>query len=169
MILSHDAILAEVEAGNITIDPYDESAVGPASVDLRLGSELRVLDSDGGALEVNEEVDVREHSHVVALGGGYELAPGETVLGITLERIRLAADISARLEGRSRFARLGLLVHVSAGFVSPGVDNRQVLEMSNLADRRLKLVAGTRICQLIFERTEGSARYRGRFADQEEL
>jgi dCTP deaminase len=86
-----------------------------------------------------------------------------------LERIRLAADISARLEGRSRFARLGLLVHVSAGFVSPGVDNRQVLEISNLADRRLKLVAGTRICQLIFERTEGLARYRGRFADQEEL
>lgn len=66
---------------------------------------------------------------MVAFDGGYELASGETGLVITLERISLAAGISVRLEGRSRFARLGLLVHVSAGFVSPGVDNRQVLEI----------------------------------------
>lgn len=169
MILSHDAILTEIGSGNISIDPYEEAAVGPASIDLRLGGELRVLETGGQAIDISEDIDVRDHSRVVALDGGYELAPGETVLGMTHEHVRLAANISARLEGRSRFARVGLLVHVSAGFVSPGVDNRQVLEISNLAARPLRLLAGTRICQMIFERTEGSALYRGRFADQDEL
>jgi len=169
MILSHDVILAEIESGNIAIDPYDETAVGPASVDLRLGGELRILENSGGAIEIREEVDARDHSRLVALDDGYELVPGQTVLGITRERIKLGTGISARLEGRSRFARLGLLVHVSAGFVSPGIDNRQVLEISNLAARPLVLVAGTRICQMIFERTEGSALYQGRFAGQDKL
>ncbi len=174
MILSHDAILTEIGSGNISIDPYEEAAVGPASIDLRLGGELRVLETGGQAIDISDDIDVRDHSRVVALDGGYELAPGETVLGMTHEHVRLAANISARLEGRSRFARVGLLVHVSAGFVSPGVvspggADRQVDEVSNLAARPLRLLAGTRICQMIFERTEGSALYRGRFADQDEL
>ena len=75
----------------------------------------------------------------------------------------------AFLEGRSRFARLGLMIHVTSAFVQPGVRNRQVLEMSNVSSEPLLIHAGVRICQLVLMRTEGEARYSGRFSDQQEI
>ncbi|TFH21642.1 MAG: dCTP deaminase [Myxococcales bacterium] len=167
MILTRDRILAEIAAGNVTVDPYDESAVGPASIDLHLGDEVRVLDKTGGPVPIRDDTDYRDGSHTSCLTTPYPLAPGETVLGITRERIKLPPDICGWLEGRSRFARLGLAIHVTAGFISPGVDNRQVLEISNLSGRVLELHVGTRICQIILQRTEGTAVYRGRFAAQD--
>jgi len=53
--------------------------------------------------------------------------------------------------------------------VQPGVSNRQVLEISNVAGRTLELHAGVRICQLVLLRAEGRSQYQGRFAHQEEL
>ncbi len=169
MILTHDRILAEIAAGRLAIEPYDESMVGPASVDLHLGDEVRVLDREHREIDVRDDTDYRCFSQVTRLDQPLALASGETVLGITRERLRLPPDICGWLEGRSRFARLGLTVHVTAGFVSPGVDNRQVLEISNLSGRTLRVHPGTRICQIVLQRTEGSAVYRGRFADQNNL
>jgi len=118
---------------------------------------------------VRDDMDYRRWSTVVPIDGPYLLAPGKTVLGITRERLRLAPNLCGWLDGRSRFARVGLMIHVTAGFLSPGIDNRQVLEISSLADRPLMLHAGVRICQVVVQRTEGSAIYRGRFADQLDL
>ena len=97
---------------------------------------------------------------------GVLLQSGETILGLTVERVTLAPHLCGWLEGRSRFARLGLAVHVTAGFMQPGIDNRQVLEMTNLGPTPLKLRPGVRVCQLVIERCEGEAVYRGRFAAQ---
>lgn len=166
MILTHDRILAEVAAGNIEVTPYREEMVGPASIDLHLGDEVRILDDEHREIDIHDDTDYRDYSRVERLTGPYPLRPHETILGITRERIRLAPELCGWLEGRSRFARLGLAIHVTAGFLSPGIDNRQVLEISNLSGRTLRLFAGTRICQIVVQRTEGSAVYRGRFADQ---
>jgi deoxycytidine triphosphate deaminase len=57
-------------------------------------------------------------------------------------------------------------VHVTSGFVHPGVSNVQVLEMMNVSRTPLALHPGIRICQIVLERTEGEAVYRGRFANQ---
>jgi len=169
MILTRDVILSEIAAGHIAIDPFDPTMVGPASVDLHLGDELRVFDVTSDAIDVREDVDFRRYSRVVHLDKPYVLEPGKTVLGITRERVRLAPNLCAWLDGRSRFARIGLMIHVTAGFLSPGVDNRQVLEISSLAASPLRLHAGVAICQIVLQRTEGSAVYRGRFADQLKL
>lgn len=169
MILTRDVILAEIAAGHIAIDPFDASMVGPASVDLHLGDELRVFDGTSDAIDVREDVDFRRYSRVVRLDEPYVLEPGKTVLGITHERVRLAPSLCAWLDGRSRFARIGLMIHVTAGFLSPGIDNRQVLEISSLAASPLRLHAGVAICQIVLQRAEGSAVYRGRFADQLKL
>ena len=61
------------------------------------------------------------------------------------------------------------MIHVTAGFVAPGVASRQVLEMSNVAGRPLAIRAGVRVCQIVLQRCEGSAVYAGRFAHQEAL
>ncbi|MBI3770676.1 MAG: dCTP deaminase [Deltaproteobacteria bacterium] len=169
MILTHDVILREIAAGRIAIDPFTPDQVGPASIDLHLGDEIRVMLNGAPVLELDENADYRAFTEVRPLDGRYVLAPGETIHGITRERIRLPPDVGGWLEGRSRFARLGLMIHVTAGFVAPGIDNRQVLEMSNVAGRPLAIHAGIRLCQIVLQRAEGEATYRGRFADQMKL
>ena len=168
MILTHDVIVREIEEGHIVIEPFSFDQIGPASIDLHLGTEIRVMDGPD-VIAVTDATDYRSVTEVRQLDAPYVLQPGETIHGITRERIHLPGDIGGWLEGRSRFARLGLMIHVTAGFVAPGVHNRQVLEMSNVAGRPLEIHAGTRLCQLVLQRTEGQAIYQGRFAHQERL
>jgi len=167
-VLTRDEIFKEIAAGNIRIDPYDPAAVGPASVDLRLGSEFRVFRKAREVIRVTEETDYESVTQKVQVTAGLMLVPGETVLGITKERITLAPNLCGWLEGRSRFARLGLLVHVSASFMQPGIANKQCLELSNFSPMPLVVAPGLPICQFIFQRTVGEARYTGRFRDQRE-
>ncbi len=164
MVLTRDAILGEIDLGRVAITPFDREQVGPASVDLHLGDEIRVFEA-GGPIEL-ATIDHTTISQLQRFNDGYALAPGETIHGITRERVKLPSDIAGWLEGRSRYARLGLLIHVSAGFVCPGVDNHQVLEISNLGGRALVLRPGLRLCQIILQRCEGSASYVGRFSTQ---
>jgi dCTP deaminase len=169
MILTRDAILDEIARGRVVIEPMTPDQVGPASVDLHLSDEIRVLSDGPAVIDVNDQADFRTSSSVRPLIEPYVLSPGETIHGITRERITLPGDIAGWLEGRSRFARLGLMIHVTAGFIVPGVSNRQVLEISNVSSRPLAIHPGTRLCQIILQRCEGSATYRGRFATQERL
>ena len=166
MILTRTAILAEIEAGRIRIDPFSTDQVGPASIDLHLGDEIRILRKGREPIDVRDDADYLAFSDKQPLRDPYVLAPGETILGITRETIRLPGDVAGWLEGRSRFARLGLMIHVTAGFVSPGIANRQVLEISNVSHRGLAIHAGTRLCQIVLQRCDGSALYAGRFANQ---
>lgn len=165
-VLTHDEILREVREGRIGIDPFDEQMVGPGSVDLHLGDEIRVFKRKSQPYPVDDQPDYEAVTERLVIDDRFVLQPGETVHGLTRERIRLPADICGWLEGRSRFARLGLMIHVTAGFIQPGIDNHQVLELSNTSREPLAIRAGIRLCQFIFERTEGKAVYQGIFKDQ---
>jgi dCTP deaminase len=168
-VLTRDAILAEIDAGRVVLEPFLREHVGAASIDLHLGDEIRVIETNGEPIPIREDADYRAYTRVERLVDPFLLQPGATVHGITRERVTLPGNLCGLLEGRSRFARLGLMIHVTSAFVQPGVCNRQVLEISNVAGRPLELHAGVRVCQLVLLRTEGSAVYRGRFAKQEEL
>jgi dCTP deaminase len=168
-VLTRDVILQEIDSGRVSIDPLDPGQIGVASIDLTLGDEIRTIESGDSPIEILDETDFREHTDVRSLRDPFVLDPGVTIHGITRERVVLPADMCGFLEGRSRFARLGLMVHVTSAFVQPGVANRQVLEMSNVSTRSLRIHAGVRVCQLVLMRTEGSAVYQGRFADQNEI
>ena len=169
MILTHDVILREIAAGRLVIDPFDPSQVGPASIDLHLGDEIRVMAGGPDVIDLTEDADYRTVTRVQPLDGSYVLKPGETIHAITRERLHLPPDVAGWLEGRSRFARLGLMIHVTSGFVAPGVATRQVLEMSNVAGRPLAIHAGVAVCQVVLQRCEGSAVYAGRFKRQDSL
>jgi dCTP deaminase len=168
-VLTRDAILAELDTGRLRITPLSRDQVGAASIDLTLGDEIRVMDRAADPIDVTDEEDFRRHTQVRPLAEPFVLEPGHTIHGITRERISLPSDLCGFLEGRSRFARLGLMIHVTSAFVQPGVDNRQVLEMSNVADRPLRIHAGVRLCQIVLMRTDGEAVYRGRFVDQSRI
>ena len=168
-VLTRDVILSEIEAGRLVISPFASDQLGAASIDLTLGNEIRVIDAVPTPIDLRNGADYRDHTQIQRLDTPYVLEPGCTIHGSTRERISLPPDLCGFLEGRSRFARLGLMIHVTSAFIQPGVSNRQVLEMSNVAGRPLRIHPGVRLCQLVLMRTEGEAVYRGRFADQESL
>jgi dCTP deaminase len=157
-----------LKKGLIKIEPLEQSQIGPGSIDLSLGNEFRIFTRRSKIYHIKKDshfYDITTAVHVKD-GGYLVIKPGEMILGITKEKITLADTISGRLEGRSRFARFGLAVHVTAGFMHPGISNHQVLEIVNLGNAPLALYPGIRICQFIFEKCEGHARYQGRFVKQ---
>ena len=168
-ILARSEILREIAAGRIRITPYDERMVGPASVDLHLSDAFRVFLHLPTTLDVTDGLDYRSATKGFRTPPGecLVLQPGQTVLGITQERIELPNDICGWLEGRSRFARIGMLVHVSSSFMQPGIANHQVLEMSNFGPIALRIRPGTAVCQFIFQRAEGQGAYQGVFRRQD--
>jgi dCTP deaminase len=151
VVLSDRSIREALAAGRLVVDPLDEAAIQPASVDLRLGRQLRVFRSH--RLQV---IDVKqEMAHLTELVeidevNPFVLHPGEFALGVTLEEVRLPNDLVGRLDGKSSLGRLGLVVHSTAGFVDPGWRGRLTLELSNLAILPINLYFGMKVSQISF-------------------
>ena len=176
MILTKEKILDSVRAGGIGIDPFDESALDAASYNITLYHQIRVFIEGLNEIDLLDMAqDVRilaDMTRIVDIPSGsyYLLKPGELVLGMTVEKLTLPPDVAGTLEGRSRFARMGLMVHVTASFLQPGIrGTRQVFEIYNASRNAIKLRSGVRMAQVVFERCEGSAFYSGVFAQQRDL
>jgi dCTP deaminase len=165
MILAKPEILRQIHDGRIRIEPYDEDAVGPASIDLTLDSKLRVFNTDQHI--TRPDIDYKTLAKLVDISDGYLLEPGELVLGITKERITLPGDVCGWLNSRSRFARIGLMSHIAAPFLAPGISNRQILEIYNAGRNKIRLTPGMKICHVVLQECKGSARYTGAWKDQE--
>lgn len=167
MILCGDELVKLIKNKIIGIDPLTEVSIGPASVDLTLDKELRIFDKIEGSLPVASSTDYREITHKVIIEDRYIIKPKELVLGITKEKITLPDNICAWLNSRSRFARLGLMVHITAPFIQPGISAKQVLEIYNAGSNNLELIPGEKLCQVIFQECKGKAKYKGIFQNQE--
>jgi len=165
MILAKPEILAQIKNGRIKIDPYDETAVGPASIDLTLADKLRVFNTDQHITQA--DIDYKTLTSLVDINAGYLLKPGELVLGITRERITLPEDLCAWLNSRSRFARIGLMSHIAAPFLAPGISNKQILEIYNAGRNKIWLRPGMKICHVVLQECRGAAKYSGAWRDQE--
>ncbi|MDI6737066.1 MAG: dCTP deaminase [Nanoarchaeota archaeon] len=166
-VLSKDKILKLINKGKIKVEPFTPSNVGPASIDLRLGNEFRVF-KKGGAITADESVRQESFTNLVK-AEKITLKPEEFVLAITEERITLPENTCGFLYGRTKFARLGIMVHATASFIQPGISNRQVLEIKNISPRPIALNHGLRICQLILMKVHGKGKYIGWAAKQEGL
>lgn len=168
MILTKDEILKEMKKGRVKIKPFSKDQVGPASIDLHLSDEFRTFKRWKTA-PVAEEVDYKKFTKLVKVNKYKILGPEEFVLGLTREKLTLPDNICGWLTGRSRFARLGLSIHITASFIQPGVNNKQVLEIKNVSQIPLVLYPGVKVCQIILMKTLGKSKYKGRFVKQESL
>ncbi len=154
MILSDRTIREELAAGRIVLDPFDESLVQPASVDVRLDRYFRVfLNHTMAVIDVKQNLE--ELTRLVEIpesdpDRAFILHPGEFVLGSTQERVALPEDMVGRVEGKSSLGRLGLLIHSTAGFIDPGFDGHITLELSNVASLPITLYPGMKIGQISF-------------------
>ena len=150
-VLSDGTIRELVDAGRITIDPWDSSMVQPASVDVRLGNSFRVFHNHQiQAIDLSDPPSgLTEHVHVDD-DEPFVLHPGEFVLGRTIEVVAIPDDIVCRIEGKSSIGRLGLIVHATAGFVDPGFSGSLTLEITNFNSVPIVLRPGLPVAQLSF-------------------
>ena len=156
VVLSDRTIRAEIDAGRIVIEPFEEDLVQPSSVDVRVDRRFRVfhnarypyIDVRQPMEDLTELVETRDSEPFI-------LHPGEFVLGQTLERVTLPDDLVARLEGKSSLGRLGLLIHSTAGFVDSGFSGNLTLELSNVANLPITIYHGMPIGQISFMRMDG--------------
>ena len=174
MLLSDRDIRAEVESGQIALDPWDPAMVQPASVDVRLDKYFRVFENHRYP-SIDPATEQAELTRMVEATAEepFILHPGEFVLASTYELVTLGDAIAARLEGKSSLGRLGLLTHSTAGFIDPGFSGHVTLELSNMATLPVKLYPGMKIGQLCFfrltspaENPYGSAAYGSRYQGQ---
>jgi len=91
------------------------------------------------------------------LAGGLYLEPMEFALAHTVETVTLSNQIAANLTGKSSLGRLGLAVHITAGFVDPGFSGQIVLELFNCSRHDISLEDGQAIGQLVFHQLRSPA------------
>lgn len=166
MILTKPELIKAIKKGRLSLKPFSIDQVGPGSIDLTLDKTFRVFVKQKKCVEVKDATDYKKYTKQAIKPNGVLLHPGETILGVTREELRLAPNMCGWLEGRSRFARLGLTIHTTAGFVQPGAHNKQVLEITNIGPLTLHLRPGSRIAQIIIQEAKGKPVYRGRFQKQ---
>ena len=174
MLLSDRDIRAEIEAGRVGVEPFNEAMIQPSSVDVRLDKFFRVFENHKYSV-IDPSLEQPELTREVIADGAepFILHPGEFVLASTYEVITLPDDIAGRLEGKSSLGRLGLLTHSTAGFIDPGFSGHITLELSNVANLPVKLFAGMKIGQLCLiklsspaEHPYGSEKYGSRYQGQ---
>ena len=156
MLLSDRDIHGAITEGRIEIDPADglSERIGPESVDLRLGDTFLVF-------ERNKQPYIDPRRPETAHGttrlvqpdpdDPFIIHPQELVLARTLERLHIADDLAARLEGRSSLGRLGIIVHSTASLFHPGWDGHATMELGNLGVMPVALYPGMRVCAFTFE------------------
>ncbi|MFZ9707693.1 MAG: dCTP deaminase [Ilumatobacteraceae bacterium] len=154
MILSDRTIREALTAGRIVIDPFDEACLQPSSIDVKVSNLFRVFRNHTTAI-IDVKKDLTDLTELVEMKGDepFVLHPGEFVLGSTLERVAIANDLVARVEGKSSLGRLGLLIHSTAGFIDAGFDGHITLELSNVANLPITIYPSMKIGQVSFMTT----------------
>ena len=159
MVLSDNDIRAAIRSRFLRFEPaLTPDQIGPASVDLTLAGKFWVFEEKYAASKKPVDlsrVGFREATRAHR-GKSITLAPGGMCLGITREKIYMPNTLIGTLEGRSRYARMGLAVHVTSALVMPGSQNHQVLEIVNFAPFPVTIKGGMRISQIIFERLDSA-------------
>jgi len=153
-MLSDIDIAFSLSTGGLGIDPYDSDNMQPASYDLTLDCNFLVPNDNVVQIDMYKV----KPNHMIHMRAdkieGIVLQPGEFILGSTLETITIGDNFVGRIEGKSSIGRLGLLVHVTAGFIDPGFSGQVTLEMFNAAPWDLVLYPGQQIAQIAFQRLE---------------
>lgn len=146
MILSGKEIKCRI-GKDIFIEPFDERRVNPNSYNLRLHNELMIYDTD--VLDMKKANPVKK---ILIPEEGLVLEPGKLYLGRTLEYTR-TENIVPMLEGRSSIGRLGLSIHVTAGFGDVGFAGYWTLEIYCI--QPVRIYPNVEICQIYYHQIEG--------------
>lgn len=176
MILSDRNILDRLGWDGFNIHPFCKEQLQPASYDLTLSNrawkqKTRYL----GYINVNNPPLIPNKIGDFFIFDELKLFPGDFILCSTRERIEVPLDLAARLEGKSSLGRLGLMVHVTAGYIDPNFKGYLTLELHHVGKIPLIITPGTRVSQISFyklsskvKRGYGHEELGSKYQDQEE-
>lgn len=166
MILSGKEIAKNI-GKDIIIEPYNEKQLNPNSYNLRLHNELLVYDE-----EVLDMKKPNKYKSIIIPEEGLLLEPGKLYLGRTVE-YTATSNFVPMLEGRSSVGRLGLFIHVTAGFGDVGFKGYWTLEI--FCVQPIKIYPNVEICQVYYHDIHGeydeykSGKYQGNTGVQPSL
>ena len=163
MIVSDSSLRRMLAAGEIVVEPLEDYQIQPASVDLRLSDHFLKVDENSV-----ESITLDKPLSYIEIKREQIVIPPQTfLLAVTREFIRLPANITAFVEGRSSIGRIGLFIQ-NAGWVDPGFAGTITLELFNANRLPIRLTAGRRICQIVFARMDSAASrpYAGKYQNQ---
>lgn len=161
MILSGQEIAARL-GGDVKIEPYNPAALNPNSYNLTLHDELMVYEEV--ILDMAKANRVRR---VQIPSEGLVLSPNQLYLGRTVERTE-THNLVPQIEGRSSIGRLGLFVHVTAGFGDVGFCGYWTLEM--FAVQPIRIYPGVPICQIFYHQITGAyAEYSSKYQHNHDI
>ncbi|GAA5819230.1 MAG: dCTP deaminase [Methanobrevibacter sp. CfCl-M3] len=155
-ILSDKDIKKYLSSKKIIIEPLKdfEKQIQPSSVDLRIGNEFKSFKIVRRPfIDPKDSTDLSSYMESVNIPNGdcFIIHPNEFALATTFETVKIPDDLVARVEGRSSMGRLGVTMHVTAGYIDPGFEGRITLEISNIGKMPVALYPGQRVCQIVFE------------------
>ena len=146
----------------ITIEPFNEQQLNTNSYNLKLHNELAVYDSD--ILDVKKNNSI---SKIIIPEEGIVLKPGKLYLGRTVEYTK-TKDYVPMIEGRSSIGRLGMFIHVTAGFGDIGFSGYWTLEISCI--QPVRIYSGVEICQIFYHEISGEyVEYNGKYQNNKDM
>lgn len=162
MLTAHE-IVRQMKKGNIVIEPFDKTQLNPNSYNVCLGNRLKIYDPN---VTLDLKTSNRCYEEVVIPEEGIVLEPGILYIGSTKEIIGSEKFISC-IDGRSSIGRLGMTVHLTAGFGDIGFSGAYTLEITVV--QKLRVYPGYQIGQVYFEKPEGKVDflYHGRYQNQD--
>lgn len=152
MILSDKTILQKIQEKELVIDPTPtDDQIQPASIDLKLANEFLLP-------HIDSPVDIKNGSprYEQVNCNVLQLPPKSFVLGTTIEKVKIPPNLIGRVEGRSSIGRLGVTIHITAGFIDSGFEGQITLEIANLSHNTVMLYENMRICQIVFEELDNT-------------
>lgn len=161
-MLTGQAIIDAVERNEIAISDFDPKQINPNSYNMRLHPQLKIY--------TDPILDARRKNNtknIIIPEEGFVLEPGQLYLGRTVERTTTDFYIP-EIDGRSSYGRLGIWVHVTAGFGDIGFDGTWTLEIAVL--HPLRVYPYDEIAQVCFFTPHGptNIKYDGRYQGQVE-
>lgn len=182
VVLSDKGIQEEMFKGNIVMQGFKEENLNPCSYDMTLGSKCKVYSPHARydnphlkAAFTYKDGDYKLHDFILATHideldckkdnptfefeipeSGFVLKPNHLYLMSCVETLGCLHNICGTVMGKSSLGRLGLDIHVCAGFIDTGFIGSLVLELRTIYP--LKIYPGMKICQIKFERLDTKPR-----------
>ncbi len=151
MFLSDQDILTALEEKEIFIQDFDPTRLQPASYDVLLGNRFLLFDKHQlDAIDPRQPIENAMREINVPDGEYFVLHPSEFALAVTRDFFGVGAAHCCHIMGKSSLARLGLIIHTTAGFVDPGNQLNATLELFNTNSVPVRLYPGMKIAQIAF-------------------
>lgn len=151
MFLSDIDIKEALVQKEIVIKDFDQARLQPASYDVLLGNQFMLFDKHlAHAIDPREPTDKYMRKIEVPDTEAFVLHPGEFALAVTRDYFGVGPKYCCHIMGKSSMARLGLIIHTTAGFIDPGNELNATLELFNTNSLPVKLYPGMKIAQIAF-------------------